>query len=104
MHQEAYTPNFFRVLSSFKEVIEKIQKQLIQLEQTGYFMENTAPLGIQAISIVATIALAVTATFLILKMVGLFIKLVQNDFYTQRRVCTKKHTRPIFRVLGNTGW
>lgn len=41
----------------------------------GLFYGNTAQLGIQAISIVTTIALAVTATFVILKVIGLFIKL-----------------------------
>ena len=41
----------------------------------GLFYGNPAQLGIQAISIVVTIALTVTATFVILKVIGLFIKL-----------------------------
>ena len=41
----------------------------------GLFYGNPAQLGIQAISIVVTIALAVTATFVILKVIGVFLKL-----------------------------
>lgn len=41
----------------------------------GLFYGNPAQVGIQAISIIVTIALAVTATFVILKVVGVFTKL-----------------------------
>jgi nitrogen regulatory protein PII len=41
----------------------------------GLFYGNPAQLGIQAISIITTIALAVAATFVILKVVGAFTKL-----------------------------
>ena len=41
----------------------------------GLFYGNPAQLGIQAISIIVTIALAVTATFVILKVIGVFLKL-----------------------------
>ena len=41
----------------------------------GLFYGNPAQLGIQALSIVVTVALAVTATFVILKVVGAFTQL-----------------------------
>jgi Amt family ammonium transporter len=41
----------------------------------GLYYGNPAQLGIQALSIAATIALAVTATFIILKVIGLFTDL-----------------------------
>jgi len=64
----------------------------------GLFYGNVAQVGIQAISVVATIALAAIATFVILKVVGAITKLRADDEAEVLGLDVNEHSEKAYSV------
>jgi ammonium transporter, Amt family len=66
-------------------------KEVNPLGNNGLFFGNPAQLGIQALSVVVTIALSAVATFVILKVISLFTKLRASEQEEDEGLDTAQH-------------